>query len=130
MIGFSSALAFPSGSFTNAWREHRTVILPDYQGMGFGVRLSDAVAEMFIRSGCRYFSKTAHPRMGEYRENSASWKPTSKNKKSRPDYLSNLVRVTKEDNHKHQHAHRVAYSHEYKPSGIGGECEVSNVSRD
>lgn len=110
-VGFASALRFPNGNFTNGWREHRTVILPDYQGLGVGVRLSDAVAKIFLTEGFRYFSKTAHPRLGEYRNTSPSWKPTSKNGRSRQDYKE--FRGTKEDGHKHRHINRVCYSHEY-----------------
>jgi energy-coupling factor transporter ATP-binding protein EcfA2 len=110
-IGFSSALAYPSGTVKNAWREHRTVVLPDYQGLGLGVRISDSVAQMFKNDGCRYFSKTSHPRMGGYREISLLWKPTSKNKKARKDY--SLSRKTKEDGHKMLHVSRVCYSHEF-----------------
>jgi len=84
-VGFVAAIAFPSGTVKNAFRGHRTVVLPDYQGLGFGVRISDAVAEIFIQSGHRYFSKTAHPRMGGYRNNSKLWRPTSKNMKVRGD---------------------------------------------
>lgn len=113
-IGFASALAFPSGSIKNAWREHRTVVLPDYQGLGIGVRISDAVASMFVDHGCRYFSKTSHPRMGEYREASSLWRPTSKNKMMRKDYSES--RKTKEDKHKMLHANRLCYSHEF----VGG----------
>jgi GNAT superfamily N-acetyltransferase len=110
-VGFVSALTFPCGSLKNAWREHRTVILPDYQGIGFGVRISDAVATLFKKSGCRYFSKTAHPRMGEYRNNSTLWKATSKNGKARFDYIHD--RDTKESNYKMLHYNRVTYSHEF-----------------
>lgn len=110
-IGFVSVLAYPSGTVKNAWREHRTVVLPDYQGLGIGVRISDAVAQMFIDGGCRYFSKTSHPRMGEYRENSMLWKATSKNRKSRKDYKTD--RKTKEDKYKMKHATRVCFSHEF-----------------
>lgn len=110
-IGFASALRFPNGNFSNGWREHRTVILPDYQGLGLGVRLSDAVAKIFVTEGYRYFSKTAHPRLGEYRNTSALWKPTSKNRKARFDYSTSTR--TKEDGHKHRHMSRVCYSHEY-----------------
>ncbi len=37
-------------------REHRVVVLPDYQGVGFGSRLSDAVAFYFtgIKDGAQY----------------------------------------------------------------------------
>lgn len=110
-VGFAAALPFPNGNIKNAWRGHRTVVLPDYQGLGFGVRISDAIAQMFINSGCRYFSKTSHPRMGEYREASSLWKPTSKNKKARPDYSEG--RKTKEDGHKMRHVSRVCFSHEF-----------------
>lgn len=110
-IGFASAIAFPNGYIKNAWREHRTVVLPDYQGLGIGVRISDAVAESFVMNGGRYFSKTAHPRMGAYRDASPLWKPTSKNKRDRQDY--NHTRKTKEDGYRHLHADRLAWSHEY-----------------
>lgn len=110
-VGFVSALAFPNGNFKNAWREHRTVVLPDYQGLGLGVRISDAVAQMFVDQGCRYFSKTSHPRMGGYRNASWRWRPTSKNGKARSDY--DPAKKTKEDGHKMRHAGRICYSHEF-----------------
>lgn len=110
-VGFTSVIAFPNGHFKNGWREHRTVVLPDYQGLGIGVRISDAVAEITINSGGRLFSKTAHPRMGEYREHSAKWKPTTKNKQKRNDYFHD--RKTKEDGYRERHANRFTYSHEY-----------------
>lgn len=110
-VGFAACVAFPNGNFKNGWRGHRTVVLPDYQGLGIGVRLSDAIAQIMIEQGCRYFSKTSHPRMGQYRENSLLWKATSKNRKARADYRH--ARKTKEDGHKMKHAHRLCYSHEY-----------------
>tara|TARA_R110000803_G_scaffold3216_1_gene10916 strand:+ start:14781 stop:15854 length:1074 start_codon:yes stop_codon:yes gene_type:complete len=113
-VGFASVISFPSGSVKRGWRGHRTVVLPDFQGLGIGMRISDAMGEMVIRDGGRYFSKTAHPRMGAYREASDLWRPTSKNKRKRKDYLSN--RETKESGHKLRHAHRLTYSHEYMGS--------------
>lgn len=110
-VGFVSALAFPNGNFKNAWRGHRTVVLPDFQGLGIGVRISDAVGEIIKAEGGRFFSKTASSRMGEYREKSAAWRATSKNKKGRPDYKHG--RKTKESNHKMAHVERICYSHEY-----------------
>lgn len=110
-VGFAAALSFPNGHFTNAWRGHRTVVLPDFQGLGLGVRISDAVGELMLSEGCRYFSKTAHPRMGAYRDASPLWKPTTKNRKKRPDY--NSGRKTKELAYKHKHADRLTWSHEY-----------------
>lgn len=110
-VGFTAAITMPNGYIKNAWREHRTVVLPDFQGLGFGVRISDAVGEIFISEGCRYFSKTAHPRMGGYREASDKWRPTSKNMQKRPDYAHN--RETKESGYMHLHRDRWTYAHEY-----------------
>lgn len=113
-VGFTGILAMPSGSLKNAWRGHRTVVLPDFQGMGIGVRLSDSVGEIMLAEGKRYFSKTAHPRLGEYRNNSPKWKPTSKNMQDRKDYV-----LIDWENNKYskelmmKHVDRFCYSHEY-----------------
>tara|TARA_R110001632_G_scaffold58355_1_gene142122 strand:- start:4398 stop:4814 length:417 start_codon:yes stop_codon:yes gene_type:complete len=85
VVGFSATMTMPNGNIKNAWREHRTVILPDYQGMGLGVRFSDAIGQIHLEQGHRYYSRTAHPRMILYREHSELWKPTSKHKKLRKD---------------------------------------------
>lgn len=114
MVGFVAIIAMPNGNFKKAWRGHRTVVLPDFQGLGIGVRISDAIGEIVLSEGGRYFSKTANYRMGEYREASPNWRATSKNRKARPDYDSD--RPTKEANHKHLHISRVCFSHEY----VGG----------
>lgn len=115
LVGFASAIAYPSGTVKNAWRGHRTVVLPEFQGMGIGARISDAVGEIFISQGCRYFSKSANPNFGAYRNASPKWRPTSKNMKARHDYK--LGRKTKEDGHKMAHANRVCFSHEYVGGG-------------
>jgi len=75
-VGFVSSLTFPSGNFHNAYREHRTVVLPDFQGLGIGPKISDIVAQIHIDQDKRYFSRTAHPRFGAYRDRSLLWKKT------------------------------------------------------
>lgn len=108
IIGFTSVLRMPNPYIKNGWREHRTVILPDYQGLGIGVRLSDFVGDMILKDGGRYFSRTSHPRMGFYRELSPKWKPTSKNKKKRVDVKNNGV-----FNNHIVDTKRTCFSHEY-----------------
>jgi GNAT superfamily N-acetyltransferase len=85
IVAFGASLALPNGNMKNAWRGHRICILPDFQGMGIGPRFSDAIAQIHINQGYRFFSRTAHPRLINYRENSPLWKPTSKHKKVRTD---------------------------------------------
>lgn len=119
-VGFSSIMAFPSGNFKNGWREHRTVIIPQFQGLGLGARLSDWTAHYVcatLTSGQgRYFSKTVHPRLGEYREHSPLWKPTSKNKVART--AKEAASVYKG----YSLTNRPSYSHEY----IGAQDEQAN----
>lgn len=108
LVGFVATMAYPSGTVQNAFREHRLVIHPDYQGLGLGPRLSEAIAQHYLDNGKRYFSKTSHPRLGGYRDQSSVWKPTSKNHMKRPDGSHNrkITRWEIDPN-------RWSYSHEY-----------------
>jgi ABC-type lipoprotein export system ATPase subunit/GNAT superfamily N-acetyltransferase len=113
VVGFSSTIPFPSGSFRNAWREHRTVVLPDFQGLGLGVRVSDAIGEIYIAHGRRFFSKTASNRLGEYRNHSAHWRACTTNMSTRKGYLNlKKERMATPKNLK-DYANRFCYSHEY-----------------
>jgi GNAT superfamily N-acetyltransferase len=49
-------------------RGHRAVILPDFQGMGIGVRFTEIVAQIHLDEGHR-FSRTAHPKLGYIKKN-------------------------------------------------------------
>ena len=108
VVGFASSIAYPSGTVKEAYREHRLVIHPDYQGFGLGPKLSELVAQHYLDNGKRYFSKTSHPRLGGYRDQSPLWKPTSKNHKRRTDgqNLDGKQRWSIDPN-------RWSYSHEY-----------------
>ena len=108
LVGYVAAMTYPSGTVRNAWREHRLVVHPDYQGLGFGPRLSEAVAQHYLDNEKRYFSKTSHPRLGEYRDNSKLWKPTSKNHMKRKDGLVERANMRWQLN-----PNRWSYSHEY-----------------
>jgi hypothetical protein len=54
-------------------REHRTVVLPDFQGVGIGNRVSELCASIFTGLGGRAFSTTSHPGMIHYRDASPLW---------------------------------------------------------
>ena len=122
-ISFLSVLAFPRKGLVHAWREHRIVVLPDYQGMGVGTGMSDAIAQAFISKGCRYFSKAANPRIGEHREHSPYWRATSRNKNTRHDYFDKNGNARGNDKYRMNdemmkyHSNRMCYSHEYIGDG-------------
>ena len=119
-IGFHAAIHSTNRDIHSFWRGHRTVILPEFQGIGIGTAFSDAIAQIYVDRGLRYFSKTAHPSFGEHREKSPLWRATSTNRKSRkgsyllkdgtiramPGYGGNAQIALRD-------ADRVCYSHEY-----------------
>jgi len=119
-VAFHAAIHSTNRDIHSYWRGHRTVVLPEFQGLGIGTAFSDAIAEMYVSRGMRYFSKTAHPSFGEHREKSLLWRATSTNRKSRkssyllkdgsiramPGYGGN-AEIARRD------ADRVCYSHEY-----------------
>jgi GNAT superfamily N-acetyltransferase len=113
--GFYAVISYPSGTVRNAFRGHRLVTHPDYQGLGIGPKLADFVANAYFLNGKRFFAKTAHPRLGEYRENSIEWKPTSKNKKLRTDLISDEKRNQRQERFISWKINpkRFTYSHEF-----------------
>lgn len=119
-VAFIATLAYPSGTVKHAFREHRLVVLPDFQGIGIGNAVSEAVGQAYIEVGCRYFSKTANPRCGIHRDNSSKWRATAKNHKNRSDYLMDgKPRSDKKESAWMQplHAQRICFSHEYIGDG-------------
>jgi len=113
-VAFESVLALPSGTLKNAWREHRLVVLSDYQGLGIGNRLSEWVGDLLRSEGKRFFSKTANIKLGLYRDSSPKWRKTSKHKKKL--YNKDIVNDVKALFNAEMYLRRVCFAHEY----IGG----------
>jgi ABC-type transport system involved in cytochrome c biogenesis ATPase subunit len=84
---FTGVLAFPHAD-RPGWREHRTVCLPDFQGIGIGNALSEYVASLFRASRKPYRSTTSHPAMIAHRARSPLWSmvrtPSLQNSNRRP----------------------------------------------
>lgn len=75
-IAFCAVL--PLIGFKNVYRASRTVVLPDYQGIGIGTRFSDAIAAMYHAQGKRYRSTSSHPAFMTHRDRSSHWKLVEK----------------------------------------------------
>jgi GNAT superfamily N-acetyltransferase len=123
IVGFASVLRMKgrygitdTGASILAWREHRTVVLPDYQGMGLGMALSDWLASFLLiqHPEDRFYSRTTHPRMAAYRNASPTWRETKKSGKQRKDFWSG---AQSEAGVKHRDydadTRRLAWSHQY-----------------
>ena len=77
LVAFASVIPFPH-AVRPGWREHRTVCLPDFQGVGIGNALSEFVGSIYRSSGKPYFSTTGNPAMIRHRAHSPLWKMNRK----------------------------------------------------
>lgn len=75
-VGFIMIIHFPHSKVKNIKAGHRTVIRPDYQGIGLGNTLIEWVANYLISKGYRYIATTSAPSIIEYRKKSPQWKCT------------------------------------------------------
>lgn len=73
---FTAVIYFPHAQ-SPSYREHRTVCLPDFQGVGIGNALSEYVASLY-RCKHKYTSVTGHPAMIHHRTRSTLWRMTRK----------------------------------------------------
>lgn len=73
-VAFVSVLHFPHPTCAKFKREHRTVVLPDFQGVGIGNRVSERVAEYYVGKGFRFVSTTSAPGMIQHRAKSPKWR--------------------------------------------------------
>lgn len=72
-VAFSAWLHFVHAKKTGFKREHRTVTLPDYQGVGIGNRLSGYIASAYKAMGFGAISTTSNPAMIKTRVRSVEW---------------------------------------------------------
>lgn len=89
---FTAVISFPHAK-RPGWQEHRTVCMPDYQGIGIGNRASDFVGSLFKGSGKPYRSTTTHPAMIQPRRKNKNWKMTRKPSLQRRHSNSGTVRM-------------------------------------
>ena len=76
-MAFSAWLPF-FGPGVPRRREHRTVTLPDFQGIGIGNVLSVTIASMWTALGFKAVSTTTHPAMIRARLRNPLWRMTRK----------------------------------------------------
>jgi len=118
-VAFLAIIHSTGRDIKSYWREHRLVVLPEFQGLGIGKMLSDQIGYEYVSRGLRYFSKTAHIALGEYREKSSKWRATSTNKVIRKSYIKSdgTARIQngfgKSESSIHRDSNRLCYSHEF-----------------
>ena len=116
-VGICAVINQPRKGCPNGYALSRTVVLPDFQGMGIGSKISEFCASIFISIGGKVYTKTINPALGEYRNKSDKFRPTSMNGK---------VRKLKDDTDKkaRNRLTRPSYCHEYIGGGTTGYEEL------
>jgi ABC-type lipoprotein export system ATPase subunit len=109
IVGFCSALHFPHPKVKNIIKEHRSVLLPDYQGCGFGNFMSDFVASYFVDNNYRYRSVTSNPSMIFSRKRNKNWVLDRKGRLSKISRTSSIKEIGKSSSE-----NRITTSWEYK----------------
>lgn len=81
LVGMCAVLPVPSGNLKHGFRPTRTVILPDYQNLGIGSRLSECIGDYYLSKGYKFYYRSSHLRLRTFWENSPYWVATSHNNK-------------------------------------------------
>jgi ABC-type lipoprotein export system ATPase subunit/GNAT superfamily N-acetyltransferase len=74
IAGFLSVLHFPHPIAKNIKRVHRLVILPDYQGAGFGIKFLEEIGYLYKNQKFRYSIVTSSPSLINALKKSNKWR--------------------------------------------------------
>jgi ABC-type dipeptide/oligopeptide/nickel transport system ATPase subunit/GNAT superfamily N-acetyltransferase len=74
VAGFLSVLHFPHPKVKNIKKVHRLVILPDYQGAGFGIKFLNEIGYIYKKQKKRYTIVTSSPSLINALKKSTKWK--------------------------------------------------------
>jgi energy-coupling factor transporter ATP-binding protein EcfA2/GNAT superfamily N-acetyltransferase len=134
-VGFVAVIHRTSGvkSLYSFWAESRVVVIPEFQGMGIGLSISEAIAEEYTNRGFRYYSRTAHQSFGEARNKSEKWRNTLANQLKPSGYINkNREYITQQGLGKSieqvkRDAYRICYSHEYIGNGDKSYKNIKSI---
>lgn len=73
-MAFNACRVFPHPTVPNIMMGHRTVVLPDWQGIGIGWRFEEWLGAFLTRHGYRYHNVTSHPGLRVPFDRSQRWR--------------------------------------------------------
>lgn len=91
LVAFMAYLHFPHPRVRNMKIGHRTVVLPDYQGLGISGRMAEAIGQMLHEQGFRYRRVIAHPAVISYCTRSPRWRESTRSATRKPDRPTGAV---------------------------------------
>ena len=79
-VSFMGILPMPSGTIKDAYRVSRLVVLPDFQGLGIGIKILNFFGSMYKKDNKTLYIKTSNPSLFKGMErNQKHWKITNEN---------------------------------------------------
>ncbi len=118
LIGFASYLHFPHPISKNIKMGHRTVVIPDYQGLGLGALMDEYIGEMLYKKGFRYRNVTSHPAMIKSYQNSDRWALTREGTQTIQVNKSKIHKSKKQKLKRIQLSGRATAAFEYRPLNV------------
>ena len=118
-VCYIAVLHFPHPRVKNFKREHRLVVLPDYQGLNIGHHFSSDIAQMYKDDGFRFVSTSNAKSLFYSRNKDKRWAITRKSrKKAHGGVLSNPNRKPYGNKSKTKvgqfgSQNKITYSYEY-----------------
>lgn len=112
LCALCAVLPFPHPKKKNTWKGHRTVVFPDFQGVGIGSAFTDTIAQMFADEGKTYISTTSNPAMIFARAHSPNWRTTRIGRAGRGSLDGTIHNKTVKGS---TSANRITVSFEYIP---------------
>jgi len=89
-VAFIAILPLPSGTLQNAFRVSRLVVLPDFQGLGVGLKILTYIASLYKKDNKKLYIKTSNPSLFKGMEyNKINWELAYEN--------NNLLAIKKEN---------------------------------
>jgi len=85
LVAFMAYIHFPHPKVRNIKRGHRTVVLPDFQGLGISGVMAETIGQMLHDQGFRYRRVIAHPAVISYCSRSPRWRETTNTSRKVPD---------------------------------------------
>jgi ABC-type polar amino acid transport system ATPase subunit/GNAT superfamily N-acetyltransferase len=76
IAGFLSVLHFPHPNAKNIKKVHRLVVLPDYQGVGFGIKFLNEIGNIYKKEKWRFNIVTSSPSLIYALKRSKDWATT------------------------------------------------------
>ena len=76
-VAFIAVLPFPHGSFKNAFRISRLVVLPDFQGLGIGFEILNYISQLYTNERKTIYMRTSNPALFLGMRKKEEWKETS-----------------------------------------------------